>query len=82
MRIKLIFIPLFILFILFLSACTDNAQKLNKDFGKEQVRDRVVAQETPLADQYLNEVKPILENRCVVCHGCYDAPCQLKLTSI
>ena len=30
---------------------------------------------------YQEEVKPILENRCVVCHGCYDAPCQLKLTS-
>src|SRR6185503_15659430 len=25
------------------------------------------------------EVRPILERRCVVCHGCYDAPCQLKL---
>ncbi len=27
------------------------------------------------------QVKPILERRCVVCHGCYDAPCQLKLSS-
>ncbi len=27
------------------------------------------------------EVKPVLENRCVVCHGCYDAPCQLLLSS-
>ncbi len=26
-------------------------------------------------------VKPILEKRCIVCHGCYDAPCQLKLSS-
>ena len=26
-------------------------------------------------------VQPILESRCVVCHGCYDAPCQLKLSS-
>jgi hypothetical protein len=25
------------------------------------------------------EVKPIVEQRCMVCHGCYDAPCQLKL---
>jgi hypothetical protein len=24
-------------------------------------------------------VKPIVEQRCMVCHGCYDAPCQLKL---
>jgi hypothetical protein len=30
---------------------------------------------------YREEVQPILENRCVVCHGCYDAPCQLKLGS-
>ena len=28
------------------------------------------------------QVRPILERRCVVCHGCYDAPCQLKLSSI
>jgi len=30
---------------------------------------------------YSHSVKPVLERRCVVCHGCYDAPCQLKLSS-
>ena len=30
---------------------------------------------------YDEKVRPILESRCVVCHGCYDAPCQLKLSS-
>ena len=30
---------------------------------------------------YQRDIKPILENRCMACHGCYDAPCQLKLTS-
>jgi len=30
---------------------------------------------------YYNDVKPILDSRCAACHGCYDAPCQLKLTS-
>ncbi len=30
---------------------------------------------------YIDEVQPILGRRCVVCHGCYDAPCQLKLSS-
>jgi len=30
---------------------------------------------------YRRDVKPILDQRCVVCHGCYDAPCQLKLSS-
>ena len=28
---------------------------------------------------YPPQVKPIVEQRCMVCHGCYDAPCQLKL---
>lgn len=30
---------------------------------------------------YNQAVKPVLDKRCVVCHGCYDAPCQLKLSS-
>jgi hypothetical protein len=26
-----------------------------------------------------SEAQRVFESRCVVCHGCYDAPCQLKL---
>jgi len=26
-----------------------------------------------------SEAQTVFEARCVVCHGCYDAPCQLKL---
>ncbi|MCB1889902.1 MAG: fatty acid cis/trans isomerase [Rhodocyclaceae bacterium] len=33
---------------------------------------------TPL---YRSDVAPVLERRCVVCHACYDAPCQLNLGS-
>ena len=25
------------------------------------------------------QAEDIMQNRCMVCHGCYDAPCQLKL---
>lgn len=32
-----------------------------------------------LAEDYPLQIKQILERRCMVCHGCYDAPCQLKL---
>lgn len=28
-----------------------------------------------------DEVLPVFEKRCIACHGCYDAPCQLKLSS-
>ena len=28
-----------------------------------------------------SQIKPLIESRCMVCHGCYDAPCQLKMES-
>lgn len=41
-----------------------------------------VAVRTPLGKvDYLAEIKPILDKRCVVCHSCYNSPCQLKLSS-
>jgi hypothetical protein len=33
------------------------------------------------APEYWRDVRPVLEQRCTVCHGCYDAPCQQNLTS-
>lgn len=30
---------------------------------------------------YQRDIRPIFEQKCMACHGCYDAPCQLKLTS-
>ena len=38
-------------------------------------------QKTSSDDRYQRYIQPILNKRCVVCHGCYDAPCQLKLSS-
>lgn len=34
-----------------------------------------------VSDEYLDVVQPILNRRCVACHGCYEAPCQLNLQS-
>jgi len=33
----------------------------------------------PGSPRWHADVQPILQRRCVVCHGCYDAPCQIKL---
>jgi len=30
---------------------------------------------------YNRDIQPIFDRKCAACHGCYDAPCQLKLTS-
>jgi hypothetical protein len=53
----------------------------NELFGSEQTQPRIVAHTTGIGTAFLQNVKPVLDTRCVVCHGCYDAPCQLKLSS-
>ncbi len=53
----------------------------NELFGPEQVQNRTLPYDHSQSTYFVDEVKPILDNRCVVCHACYDAPCQLKLTS-
>lgn len=30
---------------------------------------------------FTNDIKPILDKRCVVCHSCYNSPCQTKFSS-
>ena len=56
--------------------------KLEQRFGTPAPHDRVVEAVAPSGIDYWNDVKPIVEQRCVVCHACYDAPCQLKMSSI
>jgi len=73
------FIMLAVGAVILLSACSSSEKSVTADqatvdfdllytLPKEQI-------------SFKEEVQPILESRCVVCHGCYDAPCQLKLTS-
>ncbi|MEY4510270.1 MAG: hypothetical protein RLZZ450_2392 [Pseudomonadota bacterium] len=38
--------------------------------------------DTQAASSLARDAHRILEHRCVVCHGCYDAPCQLVLSSL
>lgn len=66
---------------LLLMACSDSVEKLDEDYGPAQTRERKLTVEQELAQEYREKVMPVIEKRCVVCHGCYDAPCQLKLSS-
>jgi len=56
--------------------------RLDRRHGQARVREREVARLAPGAIDYDRQVRPILEARCVVCHACYDAPCQVKLGSL
>lgn len=78
---------LLVFLLLLASGCSFLAtQQWDKRFGASAPENResqasfTVSQVN--APNYLRDVKPIIDNRCVVCHGCYDAPCQLKLESM
>lgn len=49
------------------------------------IKKAVTATPAPVAIQqtyqYSRDIQPIFDTKCAACHGCYDAPCQLKLTS-
>ena len=66
-----------------LAGCATLTQdSLNQRFGPADLARFDVPAEVPAGGvSYSAQVRPILERRCIACHGCYDAPCQLKLGS-
>ena len=70
-----------------LAGCTAVAHnRLNDLYGEpnptryDTTRD-VTASVSPAARASWEKTEGVLATRCAVCHACYDAPCQLKLTS-
>lgn len=65
---------------MFVSSCYwMTKRELDQQYGEQQAIQRINIE----ADAGLyQEARSVIENRCVVCHACYDAPCQLKLSSI
>ncbi len=58
-----------VLFTLFFTACSIKPL--------EPVKFKTIKEDI----SFTNDIKPILDNRCVSCHSCYNSPCQLKLSS-
>ena len=72
------------LWLILLTGCASVAlQNYDADllFGQSVTVERRAAFHSEQARFFREQVKPILDQRCVVCHACNDAPCQLKLTS-
>ncbi|MCW2284518.1 hypothetical protein M2323_002405 [Rhodoblastus acidophilus] len=40
-----------------------------------------LAQTPAAAPNYLNDIQPIFNRRCIACHGCLGSPCNVKLDS-
>ena len=71
------FVVMPLLALLIFSAC---AKQVSAPPGVAQ-KDMELIKALPEKTLTFNDVRPTLEKRCIVCHGCYDAPCQLKLSS-
>jgi hypothetical protein len=66
------------------TSCAVALKDYEKLYGPSVPKDRVMTQKAMNSKtlvSYTDDVQPILNQRCVVCHACYDAPCQLNLTS-
>lgn len=74
----LFFLTVFVVGSIFINSVyvTDSSQKVSL-----RTRKLSSVQLAKNKDYFSSEIKPILDQRCVVCHSCYSAPCQLKLTS-
>lgn len=68
--------------LLAVGCATVGLKALDRLYGPEQPdRFDKPLSKVPGAPDFTADVKPILDGRCVVCHACYDAPCQLQLGS-
>lgn len=73
---------LVIFFVVIFSGCATYASyNYDQLFGEQNVQQRMHEYNSPESLNYLTEIKPLVDKRCVVCHACYDAPCQLKMSS-
>jgi hypothetical protein len=68
-----------ILIAIILGACASSKQPLTTELTTIEYDLLYTLPREPLS--FNNDVLPVLEKRCIACHGCYDAPCQLKLSS-
>ncbi|MGZ8225508.1 MAG: fatty acid cis/trans isomerase [Methylococcaceae bacterium] len=82
--------PILLIFLI-ITGCASIAYKaidFENLYGPSAPKPRHLTQEEAILNQqqhkvsFSKDVKPILDSRCVACHGCYDSPCQLKLGSI
>jgi hypothetical protein len=72
--------PLLAALLLFATGCAVLAgRKLDTEYGTTAAKEFTPEGSAPVS--YERDIRPLMENRCLSCHGCYDAPCQLKVDS-
>ncbi|MCF4008534.1 fatty acid cis/trans isomerase [Rheinheimera sp. UJ63] len=59
----------------------DRASPLARGKAADSLTQPLISQDPELGAHYQQQIKPLLESRCVVCHACYDSPCQLNMSA-
>jgi hypothetical protein len=69
--------------ILFLILAVTGVALLDKSWHDERNKNSasLSSNETEISDYYSQKIQPIFNNRCIGCHSCFNAPCQLNLGS-
>ena len=74
----------FLFVITVIAGCAVITKDYDKLYGPVTLKNRMLAPEQVQRGGYVSfkhDVQPIINQRCVVCHSCYDAPCQLNMSS-
>ena len=69
------------LFLLLAGCAALTGYRLDQRYGPQNPARFDQAPVAAAAVEYWRDVKPITDSRCAVCHGCFDAPCQLQMGS-
>ncbi|MFV1982068.1 MAG: fatty acid cis/trans isomerase [Thiohalomonadales bacterium] len=82
-RIHKFIISLFLL--LLIVSCSTALKNYEELYGPSSPKNRVLSEQEVAKNTHISftkEVRPVLVQRCAVCHSCNDAPCQINFTSI
>lgn len=74
-------VGLILITLLVVGCATVIKHEFDQRWGEPEVQYRFTTNNLGHVPDYNTDIQPILDKRCVVCHACYDAPCQLNLTS-
>ncbi len=74
-----------IILLLLITGCSIALKNYEELYGPSSPVNRILTEQEVANNSYISfnkEVRPILNQRCAVCHSCNDAPCQINFTSI
>jgi len=74
-----------VILLLIITSCSTALKRYEKLYGPSSPKNRILTEQEVAKNTHISfnkEVRPVLVQRCAVCHSCNDAPCQINFSSI